>query len=226
MYYPYVHPFPFLQRNPNSVQFDNNYRSITVIGEASISVQPDTANIRLAVVTTAEELTVAQQSNANTMNRVIRNLEDLGISNNNIQTTSFQIWPRYDYIDGKQISRGYEVTNELTIKIKNLDQIGQIIDTAVQSGVNRITNIQFLFEDSNRIYHQALQQAIQNATDKALTITDKLGTSFDPVPIKVVEEREPNLSPKVLGISTENLSTPIEIGTINISSTVKMIFKF
>lgn len=226
MYYPYVHPFPLPHRHPIPEQYENNNRSIIVIGQASISVQPDIATVQLAVVTTNEELMIAEQSNAETMNRVIRKLEELSILKDEIQTTSFQIWPRYDYIDGKQIFRGYEVTNELTITIKEMDQIGQIIDTAVKSGVNRVTNIQFLYENSEQVYKQALQQAIQNATEKARAITEELGDSFIPVPIKVIEERESNDSPKVLGISTENVSTPIEIGTIKINAAVRMIFKF
>ena len=96
------HPQAWYQ--PHSVS-----REITVTGIGEVDAQPDYVQIQIEVRTEGKDASLAQQENAFIMNRVIGSLVALNIPREAIQTTAYTISPNYDYIEGKQVFRGYEV---------------------------------------------------------------------------------------------------------------------
>lgn len=220
MYYSYGPPY----RQPVSRQQD---RMLIVTGNGRVSVEPDIASIQLAVITEDESLSKAQQDNAQTMNQVIQSLVDLGIPRENIRTTSYQIFPRYDFVDGEQLLRGYEVTNQITVRISPISEVGTVIDTAVQNGVNRVSSIQFSVTNVENYYQQALIQALENAQAKASTIAESLQVDLDLTPIKITEEvSETPAAFKTMAVSAESFSTPIEPGEVGIRAVVEARFHY
>ncbi|MGY0693694.1 SIMPL domain-containing protein [Virgibacillus sp. FSP13] len=216
MYYSYVPSFR-----------DQQPRVMTVTGTATISVEPNIVMIELEVVTQNESLTLAQQENAQKINQVMQALLQFGIPRENIQTATYNIYPRYDYVDGKQVFRGYEVTHALTVKMDEGEQVGEIIDAAVQNGVNRVSAIEFTVADKQHYYQQALSAALRDATAKAQTIAETMELNLDPKPLKIVEEM--NESPaayKAFATMEENTSTTIEPGQIKIMANVRTKFQF
>lgn len=203
-------------------------RRITVTGEGKVSAQPSYAQIQLEVITEGQEVRGAQQENANIMNQVIQALLSLNIPREDIQTASFNVVPMYDYIEGKQVFRGYEVTNAITVKVKDISQVGNIIDTAVQYGVNRVSGIQFKIENVDPYYQQALRLALHNAQMKANTIAETMNLPLPPLPIDVVEEseNEPPVLYKSFAMSEQSVTTPIEPGEILISASVTVKFQY
>ncbi len=201
------------------------YRVMIVTGISNLSVEPNIAEVQLEVVTEEMELSQAQQGNANIMNQVIQALLQLGIARENIQTATYNINPRYDYVDGTQVFRGYEVTNAITVKIKNVDQTGNVIDTAVQNGINRVSNIQFTVENKNVYYKQALSSALKDAYAKAQTLAETMQTGVAPYPIKIIEKiGEAPITYKAY--ATMEAATPIEPGQIVISASVEAQFQY
>ncbi|WP_339229015.1 SIMPL domain-containing protein [Oceanobacillus sp. FSL K6-2867] len=220
MYYSYVPPY----RQSFSRQQD---RLLTVSGHGRVSIEPDIATIQLAVITEDESLSKAQQENAQLMNQVIQSLIDLGVPRENISTTSYQISPRYDFVDGQQLLRGYEVTNQISVRITPISEVGTVIDTAVQNGVNRVTAIQFSVDNRETYYQQALVRALENAQAKAQTIAESLQVNLDSTPIKITEEfSETPAAFKTMAVSAESFSTPIEPGEISIQAIVKAQFHY
>ncbi|MBP2076821.1 SIMPL domain-containing protein [Oceanobacillus polygoni] len=220
MYYSYVPPY----RQPASRQQD---RMLTVTGNGRVSIEPDIASIQLAVMTEDESLSSAQQENAQIMNQVIQSLVDLGVPRENIRTTSYQIFPRYDFVDGQQILRGYEVTNQISVRITPISEVGTVIDTAVQNGVNRVSSIQFSVANSQDYYQQALVRALENAQAKAQTIAESLQVDLDLTPVKITEEfSETPAAFKTMAVSAESFSTPIEPGQIGIHAVVEVQFQY
>ncbi|NYF25361.1 SIMPL domain-containing protein [Sporosarcina sp. JAI121] len=215
-------------RYPNVQQMTSRQqRVMTVTGIGDLSIEPNIAQVQLAVNTENKDLSVAQQENAYVMNQVIESLLELGISRENIQTTTYNISPQYDYVEGKQVFRGYQVTNAITVKITNIEQVGNVIDVAVQNGVNNVSNIQFTVENEQFHYQQALSLALKNALAKAQTIAATIQLQLDPHPIKIVEEvrAEPVLY-RTFSAKELTGSTPIEQGQITISATVKVQFQY
>ena len=216
MYYPYVQQMTRQQQ-----------RVMTVTGIGSLKITPDIAQIQLEVSTENKQLNHAQKENAYEMNQVIDSLLKLGIDRENIQTISYTIVPQYNYIEGEQVFRGYEVTNAITVKVTDIDQVGNVIDVAVQNGANRVSNIQFKVENEQLDYQQALSLALKNALAKAQTIAGTMQLQLDPHPIKIVEElRAEPIAYRTFAAKEMIGSTPIEQGQITISATVKVQFQY
>jgi uncharacterized protein YggE len=216
MYYPVMNQFR-----------QDMKRTMTVTGDASLSFEPDRVSIQLGVVTESEQLSQAQQENARKMNQVIQSLLQLGIPKENIQTTVYNINPIYDYIDGKQQFRGYQVSNTITVQMKNTEQIGKVIDIAVQNDVNHVSNIQFSLHDNDGSYQQALSAALKNAVVKAQTIAETLQVNYDPIPAKIIERiHESQMAYKTFALHETSNATPIEPGEIIINATVEAQFQY
>jgi len=202
-------------------------RVMTVIGTAKLSQKPDTVTIQLEVMTENEQLQQAQQENTIKMNKVIQALLQAGLSKENMQTSSYIIHPKYDYVNGKQVFKGYQVFNSITVKINNMNQAGQFIDIAVKNGVNHVSNIQFALENQQSIYQVALSNALINALSKAKTIAETLKVKVDPTPIKIVEEISeiPHLMQK-FAVAENSMSTPIEPGEMVINAKVEVQMEY
>ncbi|MFC5590630.1 SIMPL domain-containing protein [Sporosarcina soli] len=212
MYYPYM-------------QMPRHHRRImTVTGIGNVSIAPDIVRIQMEVITENKQLQRAQQENASVMSGVIESLVALGIDRNNIQTVSYNITPQYDYLEGEQRFRGYQVTNAITVQTTNIQQIGPIIDTAVQNGVNRVSNIQFTVADEQKYYQQALSLALENAVAKAETIARTMQLQLEPQPIRIVEEISGQ--PVAYRALASEVSTPIEQGQVSIHAKVEVQFEY
>ncbi|MCD5325811.1 MULTISPECIES: SIMPL domain-containing protein [Pontibacillus] len=222
MYYPSPQP----QYRDNQRQAN---RFLTVTGIGSVKAQPDIANITLGVETQDKELTTAQQTNAQTLNEVIDALIQIGIPNENIQTVDYFIFPQYDYIDGKQQFRGYEVTHLITVTIENLEQTGEVIDTAVANGANRVSNISFTVQDPQSFYQQALASALQNANTKAQTIAQTMNLQIDMTPFSIDEQVPPTQATPQTFVKAESVgatSTPVEPGQLEITARVETKYQY
>ncbi len=149
---------------------------ITVTGEGTVKVAPDTAEIYFAVITNAAEAQKAQTANAEISYKVIAALQGNGIAAADISTLNYSFYPNYVYAENQPPKlTGYEVTNEIKVTIRSLDKIGAIIDLAVKNGINRIQNINFYANNSMDQKIQALRQAVSDARIKADTIAATLG---------------------------------------------------
>ena len=201
---------------------------MTVTGNGEIDAQPDYVEIQIEVRTQGEDVGQAQQQNAAIMNRVINSLLALNIPRENIQTTVYTISPNYDYIEGRQVFRGYEVQNAITVKITDISQAGLVIDTAIQNGANHVSAIQFKIEDSDAYYQTALNLALVNAIAKAKSMAETMHVPLQLIPIEIMEESQ-NVTPilyKSVQLSNQELSTPIEQGRITITASVRVKFRY
>ena len=160
------------------------------MGEGEINVSPDQAKITLGVVT-RHRCSNRSTENATISNSVIQALQQLGIEETSIRTTSYTVFPRYDYIEGKWILRGYEVEHQLEILIKNLEIIGIVYETAISHGTNRSGGIVFIVSNQDLFYQEALKRALQNGLEKATTIANSIHARLNTIPIKVTEQGLP-----------------------------------
>ena len=210
-----------------SQQLPHTSRVIEVTGNGKVMATPNYVQIQIEVQTRGKNVQEAQQENAIIMNRVIQSLLALHIPRENIQTAFYTISPVYDYEDGKQIFKDYEVTNAITVKVTDTSQIGEIIDTAVENGANRISSIQFNIDNVDAYYQQALSLALQNAQMKAKTIAETMHLPLQLQPIEIVEELEkaPVLY-RSMAMVDSKISTPIEQGQIAINATVRVKFQY
>ena len=200
---------------------------MTVTGNGEVVAKPDYVQIQIEVRTEGKDVSAAQQENAVIMNRVITSLVALNIPREAIQTTAYVISPNYDYVEGRQVFRGYEVRNAITVKITDISQVGTVIDTAVENGANHVSAIQFKIEDADAYYRQALQLALIDTQAKAKSIAETMHVPLQLLPVEIVEETiSPPIAYKAFQLSNEQSITPIEPGMITVNATVRVKFQF
>ena len=133
-------------------KYDPSEQTISVSGSATASSNPDTLVIVLGVESEAKTANESLSQNSNSLNSVISSLTNSGLSEDDIQTSNFSIYPMYDSIkdfngNWQQVLTGYRVSNILSIQTDKIDSAGDIIDAAVSSGANRVDNVSFQLSD-------------------------------------------------------------------------------
>ncbi|MEM1587207.1 MAG: SIMPL domain-containing protein [Candidatus Bathyarchaeia archaeon] len=156
----------------------NQLRTITVSCSGRASARPNQVELSLGVVTEATTAAEALVKNAESMNRVIRALKDMGIFEENIETSRFNLYPKYSSVGVAII--GFEVTHMLKVTTTNLDEVGRLIDGAIEAGANRVEGVYFTFtkDKFEELNVLARQRAVEDARAKAETIAKSLGVKI------------------------------------------------
>ncbi|PYF08819.1 SIMPL domain-containing protein [Ureibacillus chungkukjangi] len=202
-------------------------RIISVVGNSKIEVKPDYAELQIEVVTQSSDLSTAQRENAQRMNQVIQALLALNINRNDIQTAFFNVFPRYDFVEGKQVFREYEVSNGLTVNVHDVNSVGIVIDTAIKNGANRISQLEFKLANDSLHYQKALQLALQNAHEKADAIASSLRLTYKPLPVEIIEETSGGpILLRTVAVTQSSFETPIEQGMITVEATLNVKYQF
>ena len=159
--------------------------TLIVSDKGTIYVKPDVALTTFSVVT--EKKTVAEALSENTakMNAVIKFVKDEGIEEKDLKTTSFNIYPRYEYENqdcsvyycpaGKRILAGYEITQNLEVKMRDMEKIGEILEGAAGAGSNEVSDLRFIVDKEDDFKKQAREEAVKNAKAKAKDLAAALG---------------------------------------------------
>ncbi len=153
---------------------DDKGRYITVTGKGEISEVPDTAWVSSGVSIQAETAAEAMKKNNKLMEQIIEVFLDADIDKKHIQTSGFNVHPVYDYSKNSKPPKlvGYQVSNNVTVKVTDLDKLGDLLDDVVESGSNQISGIRFGFADDEALLDQARKAAIINARKKAELYAD------------------------------------------------------
>lgn len=207
---------------------------IQVTGTGIVSIKPDTARIRLAVVTEDNEAAKAAAKNAELTDAVIKAVQKAGIAAEDTATRDYNLYrqSRYNSNTGTNEYRGYRVSNSLTVTVRDIAHTGKIIDAALQAGANELSDISFYARDTSAAYEQARTQAFLHAQNAAETLSaasgKKLGKAL------FIEEYQNhsayrNSADYVLeerAIKMSSVSTPITPGETEVSVTLRVVFEF
>ena len=180
---------------------------ISLGGTGSVSVAPDMAIISFGVVKEAKTAREALDANNKAMASILKAMKENGIEKKDLQTSGFNIQPRYHYpkrkSDGQQPPpkiTGYLVSNNLTIRVREIDKAGAILDLSVTLGINSGGNIQFTNAEPSAVLKEARTRAVKDALEKAQTLAEaanvKLGAilnisenSSRPGPVAIAQAR-------------------------------------
>ena len=175
--------------NLDSLHLDGLMGGIRVSGTGTVSVEPDVAILRVGVEVFAGKVSIARSEASKAMDSVVTVLKKEGVEEKDIQTTKFNIYPRYDYeevtVNGKrigtQVLTGYTVNNTVKAKIYEIDKVGDIIDKSADAGGDyvRINGVDFTVDDPSpyqtEIRKMAVEDAVEKAQDYALLTDVELG---------------------------------------------------
>jgi uncharacterized protein len=202
--------------------------SITVIGEAMISAEPDQAHIDIGVVTQARSAPDASRENADRLSRVLAEVKKLLGKGDEVKTSGYSLTPNYRYPQGgKPEIVGYTASNSVRIKTNTLDLVSRLIDGAMQAGANNVNRLIFTLKDEQGAQLEALRQASAKARSKAEAVAASLGLKI--VRIASINEGERTIQPiyrQAMAARGEALAapapTPVEPGTVDVRSTVSL----
>ncbi len=151
--------------------YSSQQEGIWVTGTGKVTVTPDIANVYLGVNARGKTVADAQAQAAQAMADIMAVLKQYEIADKDIKTQQFSISPVYEYDreDGTSVITGYEVTNMVYVKIRNLDNVGVVIDAATQAGgdLTRVNSISFSVETPEKYYEEARELAMTDANNTA-----------------------------------------------------------
>jgi uncharacterized protein YggE len=200
--------------------------SITVVGSGSVSGVPDTAEVTAGVVTQAATASQAMSQNSATMEKVLKALTALGIADRDIHTTNVSIVPQRA---STQPSRpapspviGYEVTNQVRVRVRNLSSLGRLLDTLVSQGANALGGIGFSIADPAPLLEQARSKAIADARQKAQVYATAAGVKVG----RVIFIRDTSAGPPrpMAGRMMAMAATPVAPGEQEVEVSVSVTY--
>ena len=165
-----VAPAAMAQTAPAAPAADSMFRATTLnlsaMGE--VDVAPDMATITLGVQTEAATAQEAMRANAQKMSQVMAALNRAGIQGRDIQTSNLNLNAQYDYPQNEPPRlRGYQASNQVTVKVRDLSRLGAAVDATVNAGANQSHSISFGLNDPTAAENAARQAAVRNLQAKA-----------------------------------------------------------
>lgn len=149
---------------------------LSVSAQAEATRVPDIARVSAGVVTQAPEADAAMRANASQMERVMKAIRDAGIATRDVQTTGVNVHPQYDYRDGSTPRiTGYQASNTVEATVRDIGDLGDVLDALVASGANQVHGPSFDIDDKDVVYDEARRAALDKARARAQMYAEALG---------------------------------------------------
>lgn len=207
---------------------------IVVAGEGEVAIAPDMAIVTLSVLREAETAREAMDENNKAAAAVIAAMKEAGIEARDLQTSGLQISPRYVYPkddNGESQPRivAYQVTNNLTVRVRDISKVGEIVDRSVTLGVNQGGGVAFTNDDPSAARTEARRRAVEDAVSRANTLAQAAGVALGPV-IELSEQSlsmppMPMASARAYRMEVQSDAVPMEAGESVYRVQVNAIFE-
>ncbi len=160
--------------------------TISVSGEGEVLAKPDIGQFSFSVRAEGEDAVEAQEKSAEAINKILSHLEESGVEEKDIKTQNYNLNPKYRYEEricargtycppGEPIIDGYEVYQNISVKVRDLDAAGGLISGVGERGATNISGLNFTIDDESVLEAQARAEAIADAKEKAEVLARDLG---------------------------------------------------
>jgi uncharacterized protein YggE len=204
---------------------------VSVSGHGSVNVPPDTASATIGVEVIKPTLGEAQEQSNVQATAVIEALEDAGITSEDIRTAQFNVSILRDNSQNADptVITGFKITNQLRVTVRDIDQLGEVLDAAVSAGANSISGIGFYVDDRTAATSEARVEAVEDARTKAEELASAAGMTLGPV-VAMSEGIAPITyagSPMAGGGAggAGGAAVPVEPGATTVAVDVTMVFE-
>ncbi|WP_051881556.1 SIMPL domain-containing protein [Parvularcula oceani] len=208
-------------------------RTITVSGTGEAAGTPDIATLRFSAMSRADTAAAAMEQNAQKMTDVRDALRELGIEARDMQTSSLTLNPYYEQDERMRYDRskiaGYEASNALMVRLRDIEQAGSVIDRAVRAGANGLDSFSFGFDDQDGLMEEAQKDAVADARATAELLAEEAGVSLGQV-ITITENGssggpQPMMDMIVVTARRrESAPTPVEAGEQTVTANVRITY--
>jgi len=206
-------------------------KTISFDGTGKVIGTPDIATVDLGMTTQSASVATALKQNNQKINDLITQLKQTGVPTADIQTSQFDVSPNYDYSNNKQTITGYTASQSVTVKIRNLDLISNVLDDAGTIGANQVSGLNFTIDNPEALQAAAREKAIADAMSKATVLEKQLGITLT----RVVNFSENGQVPTPImynsmaklgaGVAAPSVAPTIETGSQDIVSNVTLTFE-
>ncbi len=206
-----------------------NVRTLNVNGLGQVYLTPDIAYIYIGVHTEGATASEAVDSNKTQTNSVIDALKKAGVDEKDIRTTNFSIWPSQQYSpDGAITGTVYMVDNSVYVTVRDLDGLGDLLDSAISAGANSVNSIQFDVADKTEAVKEARAKAMEDAKLQAQELADTAGVSLGNIQTINFYDNSPYPMSEGKGggggVVAADASVPIQPGQLTIAVTVNLTY--
>jgi uncharacterized protein YggE len=154
-------------------------RLIQLTGHGEVKMKPDLAVVTVGVLTEAPSARDAVSANNDAMTNVLTRLKNEGIADKDLQTSNFSVSPRYDYQNNAAPRLiGYDVSNTVSVTVRNLDKLGGVLDGVVSEGSNQVNGVMFSLADPEPAADEARKLAVEDALRKAKIYAEAAGVTL------------------------------------------------
>ena len=200
--------------------------TITVTGEATVQATPDMATIMLGVTTDGETASAAMTANNTAVSAVIARLTEAGIESRDLQTSNLSLnpnWVGYDTGSMPTIA-GYSAMNFLNVRVRDLEQLGSLLDASISDGANTLNGITFEVSTPRPVMDEARKMAVEDAMARAELLAMAAGQTLGAV-ISISETPGyANPTPMFRADAASGSAVPIASGQIGMMATVTLTF--
>lgn len=205
-------------------------RTIIVTGLGEASAEPDMATVSIGVETEGKTAAEALQANSASMRSTLERLKRNGIADKDMQTQNLSVNPRYNYGENRTSPEiiGYVATNTLSVKLRDLDKAGAVIDAAVSTGANNLGGVSFGFADDRPLMNEARKAAVKDAREKAALYAEAAGVSLGPIiqlqdGYSVTPPPQPYMAARAM--TADSKSTPVATGESTVTANVTLVYE-
>ena len=204
-----------------------NPPQISVTGEGVVDGIPDMATLSLGVTTIGDTAAAAMAANTDALNAVMARLKSAGIADRDLQTTNLSINPNWTGYDSGQRQRidGYTASNQLTVRIRDLDGLGAVLDAAIQDGANTLNGLSFGLSEPRPAMDAARKAAVEDARARATLLVEAAGATLGPI-VSITEGGGFSVPQPMFRQSADAAgAVPVAAGEVATTANVTIVFE-
>lgn len=211
-----------------SPQPANDGTLLSVTADATASRAPDIATLSSGVVTQAADANGAMRANAEQMTKVMAAIKAAGIAERDVQTAGNSLYPQYRYAENQPPAiTGYQASNTVNVKVRDLSKLGKVLDALVASGANQINGPTFEIDEPEAAYDEARRNALKKAQARAEMYAASLGLRVRRI-VSIGEGggfNPPGPMPVMKMAAMDARETPVSPGENSLSASLNVVFE-
>lgn len=210
---------------PLSAIAEDAPRQIVVTATGSAQAAPDMATVSLGVAQEARTASEAMQGVSAATQAVLSDIAASGIEARDVQTSSLNLYPVWDQSNARPRQvRGYSGSTMLTVRVRDLDGLGALLDSVIGEGANQLNGLSFGIADPDPVEDIARANAVAEAQARASVLAEAAGVTLGPVQTISEGSTSRGPAPMMRGAAMEAAAMPVAGGELDIQVTVTVVF--
>ena len=201
-------------------------RRVVVTGEGVVASVPDMAIVRLGVSAQKESASDAMEATSNAMTAILERLSERGVASADMQTSGLNIYPVMSNSSSSGAAdgpAGYNASSMLSIRLRDINALGGVLDALIQDGVNRVDGIEFTIQDMGPILEEARKRAVADARAKAELYATAAGVTLGEV-LEISESGGAAPGPMMMRAAMVLDAVPVAIGETETRAQVTVVY--